>query len=943
MKKTFLSLGLAVAALTLTNCNKEADFAGADALPAKIALSLDDTKTVNNGLKTAWADGDALSVWVANDNAPALDYGANLKFDVDPSSSTASGTVELAASNSWFAIYPYDSHLLNPTSRNEEGAQKGYLTLGSAAKASQTQNGNNSTAHLAGPALPLYGVARSVPSGETPSLLMKQIAGVLAINVTNESKTDITVSSVAVTASTDLVGTYYIDFSGNLPELTSSGENYVSATASLAVQNGTALAPGASAKFYLAVKPFQGTINTIKVVADAGECEKSPVTYAVNVDLQAGHIKTVNFVFDSAEQVQTSSLRDIQSMDDNSDVVTNAVQIVAKADRGLLLAENGLYLFAYGASGAFNNYNVGDIVKVSGTKTTYKDMPQLNNPVVTLVNAGGSVSHPTPEDITSSFDNFTSTVVTAVKYTGTLSVSGNYYNVNVAGAEAHVGSFLAPASSEVDAIKAMNGKTVEVTGYFIYFNSKYLYVIATSVVETGDSPAATLSSIAVSGQQTSFNVGDNFVFGGTVTATYSNGSTQDVTSSASFSGYDMTKAGTYEVTVTYSEGNVTKTATYQITVAAQDDPNVNTLTVSMTKYTEDNGCTISAGSDATIYDCLDLSGAVRMYTTGEANCGSFWNTSGTNTTKQWRLYENKGGDVTIQVADGCNLVSVKITYAATNNGILKDAAGSDVKSNDVYETSGTSVTFLVKNTSESATNGQVRITDIEVKYTGSGTLPPYEKPNPGETETTTSISMPNSASVYVGETVSLNATANVQATITYESEDVSIATVDANGVVTGVADGTVKVYARIAAVPGSYTAAERYCNVTVSTKTVETDGTVVFDQTFLAANKDGQKDAISYTNSSDYGSTSVTELRIYKGQKLTVSASSGKTITSIKFTCTANGTNRQGPGSWGEGAPEGYSFDNSGPTGTWTGSAQSVEFTAKENQVRIKEMVVTYQ
>lgn len=941
MKKTFLSLGLAVAALTLTNCNKEADFAGADATPVKIALSLDDTKTVNNGLKTAWADGDALSVWVANDNAPALDYGSNLKFDVDPASSTASGTVELASSNSWFAIYPYDSHLVNPTSRNEEGAQKGYLTLGSAAKASQTQNGNNSTAHLAGPALPLYGVARSVPASEAPSLLMKQIAGVLAINVTNESKTEITVSSVAVTASTDLVGTYYVDFSGNLPELTPSGENYVSATASLAVQNGTALAPGASAKFYLAVKPFQGTINTIKVVADAGECEKSPVTYAVNVDLQAGHIKTVNFVFDSAEQVQTSSLRDIQSMDDNSEVVTNAVQIVAKADRGILLAENGLYLFAYGASGAFNNYNVGDIVQVSGTKSTYKDMPQLNNPVVTLVNAGGSVSHPTPEDITSSFDNFTSTVVTAVKYTGTLSVSGNYYNVNVAGAEAHVGSFLVPASNEVDAVKAMNGKTVEVTGYFIYFSSKYLYVIATSIVETGDAPAATLSSIAVSGQQTSFNVGDNFVFGGTVTATYSDNSTKDVTSSASFSGYEMTKAGTYEVTVTYSEGNVTKTATYQITVAAQDDPNVNTLTKSMSDYVANNQCTVSAGSEVTIYDCLDLSGAVRMYTTGEANCGSFWNTSATNDTKQWRLYENKGGDVTIQVADGCNLVSVKITYATTNNGILKDAAGADVKSNDVYETSGTSVTFQVKNTSESATNGQVRITEVEVKYTGSGTLPPYEKPDAGET--TTSISMPNNASVYVGETISLNASANVQATITYESEDTSIATVNANGDVTGVAVGTVKVYARVAGVPGSYTAAERYCNVTVSTKTVQTDGTVVFDQTYLAANQNGQNGVISYTSDSNYGSTSVTELRIYKNSHLTVTASSGKTITSIKFTCTANGTEKQGPGSWGDGAPEGYSFEANGPTGTWTGSAQSVSFTASSNQVRIKEMVVTYE
>ena len=76
---------------------------------------------------------------------------------------------------------------------------------------------------------------------------------------------------------------------------------------------------------------------------------------------------------------------------------------------------------------------------------------------------------------------------------------------------------------------------------------------------------------------------------------------------------------------------------------------------------------------------------------------------------------------------------------------------------------------------------------------------------------------------------------------------------------------------------------------------------------------------------------------------LTVTASSGKTITSIKFPCPANGTEKQGPGSWGDGAPEGYSFEANGPTGTWTGSAQSVSFTASSNQVRIKEMVVTYE
>lgn len=77
-----------------------------------------------------------------------------------------------------------------------------------------------------------------------------------------------------------------------------------------------------------------------------------------------------------------------------------------------------------------------------------------------------------------------------------------------------------------------------------------------------------LSSIALSGQTTSFNVGDTFSFGGTVTATYSDGTTANVTSSTTFSGYDMSTAGTQTVTATYTESGVTQTATYTITVTS---------------------------------------------------------------------------------------------------------------------------------------------------------------------------------------------------------------------------------------------------------------------------------------------------------------------------------------------------------------------------------------
>ena len=83
---------------------------------------------------------------------------------------------------------------------------------------------------------------------------------------------------------------------------------------------------------------------------------------------------------------------------------------------------------------------------------------------------------------------------------------------------------------------------------------------------SGQTPTKVLSSISVSGQTTTFTQGDTFVFGGDVNATYSDSSTQNVTNSASFSGYDMSTASTQTVTVSYTEDGITKTASYQIVV-----------------------------------------------------------------------------------------------------------------------------------------------------------------------------------------------------------------------------------------------------------------------------------------------------------------------------------------------------------------------------------------
>ena len=80
----------------------------------------------------------------------------------------------------------------------------------------------------------------------------------------------------------------------------------------------------------------------------------------------------------------------------------------------------------------------------------------------------------------------------------------------------------------------------------------------------------------------------------------------------------------------------------------------------------------------------------------------------------WRIYQNETPALTFTAAEGKTIVSVKITYTVDKTGILT-LNGQNVESATVVNVNANSITFSVGNTG-SATNGQVRITAIEVVY-----------------------------------------------------------------------------------------------------------------------------------------------------------------------------------------------------------------------------------
>lgn len=294
MKKLSLFLGMALAAsLSLTNCTEKIEGPIAPATPAGIPFEISadiSTKTTNYGLATKWATGDAINLFHAE--AGTTDYVSDNDFKLDATRDgvfTGNLTGELGASNyDWYAFYPYSEYNKTPAGVSKETF--GYTQIGDK---SQTQDGNDSKAHLCGKALPLYGVAKGVASDVKPAVTMNNLASVVAVKVKNTTTEPLVVKSVSFTSTEDIVGTYYIDFTGENVVYTGSGDKYVSATASLTVNNGEAIAANAEATFYIPIKPHTVKTNSILKISVNGY--EKPLTLPKDVTFTAGKIKTLVF------------------------------------------------------------------------------------------------------------------------------------------------------------------------------------------------------------------------------------------------------------------------------------------------------------------------------------------------------------------------------------------------------------------------------------------------------------------------------------------------------------------------------------------------------------------------------------------------------------------------------------------------------------------------
>lgn len=298
-------MGLMCAALSITSCSKDNTETFDKPKGYEFELyAAPQTRTEVDGLDMKWSADDAMNVFHAPTGT--TNYSSNDQFTLaEIESGRFTGLItdtefDPNGTYDWYVLYPYKSQKTTPT------LDEAYFGIGSYAKSVQTQKGINNQDHICGVDIPLYGKVTNTTG--SPSLQMHHIATLFRINVINTGSADLNVTSITLTsASENLIGTYYLDITGDTPVVNPSDDNFVSKTATLNVTDGI-VAPDATGSFYLATRAFtapEGEQLTLTVTAN-GETVEKVATLSKETTFAAGKINKLNIDIEGKEVVGLS-------------------------------------------------------------------------------------------------------------------------------------------------------------------------------------------------------------------------------------------------------------------------------------------------------------------------------------------------------------------------------------------------------------------------------------------------------------------------------------------------------------------------------------------------------------------------------------------------------------------------------------------------------------
>lgn len=317
MKKLFLSMSLMLAALTLTNCTKDAaeDKAIVDNGKGFSFTANIDTRATLEGVKTVWEAGDQIGLGGSVDNMQDNKNVQLLAFDYVSGSTFNNAEASYADAQTFYAIYPYTESTsgfsgIYPADHDTRANQTTvFYVVGSQGTA--TQDGA-SAAHI--PAVsPMYYVSADAVSPADLAVQLHHTTSLMKFTVTNGEDAALTVKSLrfSVPSTIKICGTFYINIATG--ELISSGTNYTYSAQTVSVENAPALAKGESFDVYMAVAPFElAADDMITVVVTASDDTTCTIEkkMAAATAFEAGKLNTatVNFVKDAvAEEPMTVS------------------------------------------------------------------------------------------------------------------------------------------------------------------------------------------------------------------------------------------------------------------------------------------------------------------------------------------------------------------------------------------------------------------------------------------------------------------------------------------------------------------------------------------------------------------------------------------------------------------------------------------------------------
>lgn len=249
------------------------------------------------------------------------------------------------------------------------------------------------------------------------------------------------------------------------------------------------------------------TEYTVSVVANPADTE----------NYKASAPATATFTTGENPNVTYTQIKDLVK---GETVAIKDALVVATSTRGPILWDETGAILAYQPS---ETPAIGSVVTVNATVGEYNKALQLNDATFTVTGTTEVPTQTATEVTAANIDDLMtveSVTATYVKFTGTLKISGFYYNVVFPFETNYQGSLYYP-DAEALGLAALDGRKVIVEGWFTSISgSRYLNVVATKVSSASEAPYITAdetASFVAAGETKTINfmtdnLGENQVF-----------------------------------------------------------------------------------------------------------------------------------------------------------------------------------------------------------------------------------------------------------------------------------------------------------------------------------------------------------------------------------------------------------------------------------------------